>query len=209
MKHDWLQRWQEGRTGWHETGGNRSLQRHWHASSKRVLVPLCGKSKDLVWLEQLGNEVVGVELSEIAVAAFFEENALAFDIVAGELTAYAARDRRITIYCGDYFSFSEAAFSGYYDRGALVAIAPDLRESYVRHTRSLLAPDAAGLVVTVEYDQSVASGPPYSISEAAMSELWPELSRVDAVDDTDNCPPKFRAAGLRQMYEAVYSGAIE
>ena len=29
MTSDWIERWQEGRIGWHEAEGNRSLKRHW------------------------------------------------------------------------------------------------------------------------------------------------------------------------------------
>jgi thiopurine S-methyltransferase len=204
MNGDWLERWQEGRTGWHERGGNKNLQRHWRASGKRVLVPLCGKSSDLIWLEQQGNEVVGVELSEIAVTAFFEENGLDYDVVDGELTAYVARDRSITIHCGDYFRFARGPFDGYYDRGALVAIAPDERARYVRHTRKMLVEDAACLVVSVEYEQSTANGPPFSIPGALMRDLWPELTRVAAYNDMENCPPKFRDAGLKEIIEAIW-----
>lgn len=204
MNENWLERWQEGRIGWHEAAGNRSLQKHWTASGKRVLVPLCGKSRDLVWLEGQGNEVVGVELSAIAVEAFFDENEIAHSVVEGALPAYVADDRRITVYCGDYFGFAEGPFSGFYDRGALVAISPDRHKEYVRHTRSLLDADAAKLIISVEYDQSVADGPPFSISVGSMAEMWPELERVDAYDDMENCPPKFREAGLREIIESVW-----
>ena len=208
MNDDWLQRWQIGRIGWHEAEGNKSLRRHWDASGKRVLVPLCGKSKDLLWLAREGNEVVGVELSEIAAKAFFEENGIAYSREEGELPAYVAEDGRITIYCGDYFDFSlgddVAEFDAYYDRGALVAVLPDMRESYVRHSRSLLSADAFKLIITVEYDQSVADGPPFSVPEQTMLALWPELWRIDAYDDTENCPPKFRDAGLAMMLEVVW-----
>ena len=204
MNKHWLERWKVGRIGWHEAAGNRSLQKHWTASGKRVLVPLCGKSRDLDWLEGQGNEVVGVELSDIAVEAFFEENEIGYSVVEGELTAYVAEGRRITIYCGDYFRFAEGSFNGLYDRAALVALPPDLRRDYVRHTRSLLSSDAAKLIISVEYDQSVADGPPFSISAESMAEMWPELERVDAYDDMENCPPKFREAGLREIIEAVW-----
>lgn len=204
MSNHWIERWQEGRIGWHEEAGNKSLGKHWNASGKRVLVPLCGKSRDLIWLEQQGNEVVGVELSDIAVKAFFAENEIAYSVIEGELTAYVADDRRITIYCGDYFNLSRGPFSGLYDRAALVAISPDRREDYVRHTRSLLSDDADTLIVAVEYDQSIASGPPFSIPAESMNFLWPELRRVDAYDDMENCPPRFREAGLREMIEAVW-----
>lgn len=204
MNDDWLERWREGRIGWHESAGNRSLQKHWNATGKRLLVPLCGKSRDLVWLEKQGNKVVGVELSGIAAEAFFEENGIAFARIEGEFTSYVAEDRAITIHCGDFFKFAEGPFDGYYDRGALVAIAPDRREAYVRHAQSLLAADAAKLIITVEYDQSIAAGPPFSIPAAAMHRWWPELNRVDAYDDIDNGPPKFREAGLREMIEVIW-----
>ncbi len=208
MNDGWLERWQVGRIGWHEADGNRSLRKYWEASGRRVLVPLCGKSKDLLWLAGEGNEVVGVELSEIAAKAFFEENGVAYSRVDGELPAYVADDGSITIYCGDYFGFSLsddlATFDAYYDRGALVAVAPQIREAYVRHSQSLLRADAVKLIISVEYDQSVANGPPFSIPETAMLDLWPKLRRVDAYDDMDNCPPKFREAGLAMMREVVW-----
>jgi len=204
MNEHWLERWQEGRIGWHEAEGNQSLQKHWTESGKRVLVPLCGKSRDMVWLERQGNEVVGVELSEIAIEAFFEENGIAFSHVDGELPAYVAEDRPITIYCGDYFRFSGSLFDGYYDRGALIALPPELRHDYVKHTRSLVSQDASKLIIGVEYDQSIATGPPFSVSEQSMLDLWPELERIDAYDDMENCPPKFREAGLAMMLEVVW-----
>lgn len=211
MNTDWLERWRVGRIGWHETDGNKSLKKYWGASARRVLVPLCGKSKDLLWLAGQGNEVVGVELSEIAARAFFDENGIAYTRTDGELPAYVTEDGRIKICCGDYFSFSlgdgTAAFDGYYDRGALVALSPDIREAYVRHSRSLLSANAAKLIVGVEYDQSIASGPPFSIPAPTMRALWPELKRVDAYDDMDNCPPKFMAAGLTEIIETVYASA--
>ncbi|XP_014680650.1 PREDICTED: thiopurine S-methyltransferase-like, partial [Priapulus caudatus] len=42
-------------------------------SDLKVFVPLCGKSADVHWLSTLGYQVLGVECSEIAVKAFFEE----------------------------------------------------------------------------------------------------------------------------------------
>lgn len=208
MNEHWVERWREGRIGWHEAEGNRSLRKYWSESGKRVLVPLCGKTRDLIWLEGEGNEVVGVELSEIAIRAFFEENGIACSKVEGELTAYVAEDRAITIYCGDYFRFSpkiaKTPFDGYYDRGALIALPPDQRHDYVKHTRSLLSAGASKLIISVDYDQSIASGPPFSLPEQAMLALWPELECIDAYDDMENCPPKFKEAGLAMMLEVVW-----
>ena len=93
----WLERWQEGRIGWHEPEGNRSLQKYWRASGCRVLVPLCGKARDVLWLEERGNAVTGVELSDIAAQAFFVENDIDYKIEAADMPRYVATDRDIVI----------------------------------------------------------------------------------------------------------------
>lgn len=207
MTEQWLERWQVGNIGWHEAGGNSSLKKHWNVTGKRVLVPLCGKTQDLVWLERQGNEVVGVELSELAVESFFDENEIAYSCVEGELTAYVAKNRSITLYCGDFFGFTEGPFDAYYDRGALVALPADRRKEYAEHTRTLLQNDAAQLIISLEYDQSIAAGPPFSVAAEEILGYWPRLQRVDAYDDIENGPPKFRKAGLQEMIEVVWRDA--
>lgn len=204
MLEPWIERWQEGRTGWHEDEGNASLKKHWRASGRRVLVPLCGKTRDLAWLVEKGNEVIGVELSELAVKAFFEEHALRFEVIEGELPAYRALDEPITLYCGDYFALTSLRCDAHYDRGALVAVPPSLRAAYARHTSSLLEPSAEQLVITLEFDQSTANGPPFSIPPDELLSFWPGLTRIDAYDDIENGPPKFRDAGLEEMIEVVW-----
>lgn len=204
MTRQWLQRWQDGNIGWHEAQGNVSLQKYWNQSGKRVLVPLCGKSLDLVWLEGQGNEVVGVELSELAVMAFFDENEIAYTLIEGPLNAYVAKGRAITIFCGDFFRFSAERFDAYYDRGALIALPPEMRQEYVAHVRTLLAENAAKLVVTVEYDETIATGPPFSVPASEVLDYWPEFQRIAAYDDIANCPPKFKEAGLNRMLEVVW-----
>lgn len=207
MTEQWLERWQVGNIGWHEAGGNSSLKKHWNVTGKRVLVPLCGKTQDLVWLERQGNEVVGVELSELAVESFFDENEIAYSCVEGALTAYVAKNRSITLYCGDFFGFTEGPFDAYYDRGALVALPADRRKEYAEHTRTLLQNDAAQLIISLEYDQSIAAGPPFSVAAEEILGYWPRLQRVDAYDDIENGPPKFRKAGLQEMTEVVWRDA--
>jgi len=200
----WIERWQEGRTGWHEDEGNASLKKHWRAKGRRVLVPLCGKARDLTWLADQDNEVIGVELSELAVEAFFEEQALHFDVIEGKLPAYRALDKPITIYCGDYFALTTLRCDAHFDRGALIAVPPSLRAAYARHTSTLLESSAEQLVITLEYDQSKANGPPFSVPPEELLSYWPELTRVDAYDDIENGPPKFRDAGLEEMIEVVW-----
>ena len=81
----WLDRWQEDRIGFHEANVNRHLQ-NWFprlapAPGSGVFLPLCGKAVDIHWIARQGFEVVGIELSSIAIEAFFAENSLDFERV--------------------------------------------------------------------------------------------------------------------------------
>ena len=204
MSEPWIERWAEGRIGWHEAGGNASLRKYWRASGRRVLVPLCGKTQDLLWLAERGNEVVGIELSELAIRAFFDENELAYTVDNEEMPGYRAAGRPITIFCGDYFEFTNETFDACFDRGALIAMSAESRSVYAEHTTSLLQPGAEHLLITVEYDQQAAEGPPFSLAAEEVLSYWPGMKRIDAYDDLDNAPPKFLDAGLKEFIEVVW-----
>lgn len=204
LTEQWLQRWQEGRTGWHEEEGNKSLRKHWRVTGRQVLVPMCGKSPDLKWLADRGNKVIGVELSDLAVEAFFAEQGLEYDVSEDGMRCYRARDAEISIYCGDYFSLTSISCDAHYDRGALIAMSPDLRPRYAAHTSSLLSPDAEQLVISLEYDQQVVKGPPYSVPASEVQSYWPRLRCIDEHDDFPNAPPKFAEAGLTELIEKVW-----
>ena len=210
MRDMWLARWREGRIGWHETEGSALLKRYWPrlVRGSSVLVPLCGKSVDLVWLAKRGFEVVGVELSAIAVQSFFEEHELDFEnSLAGALQCYRATSLPITIYQGDYFEFDGGPFHALYDRGALVALPPPQRQRYAEHTRGLLEEDAYHMVVTLEYDDTAISGPPFSVAGSEVEGYFPVLSCVFTRNDIETGPPKFRDAGLKEVVESVWASA--
>lgn len=204
MKEQWLERWQIGKTGWHEAEGNSKLKQHWRATRRRVLVPMCGKSTDMKWLADQGNQVVGVELSDLAVEAFFAEQALDYTVQDGELRIYQAVESGITIYCGNVFDLQSIQCDAHYDRGALVAMPDEVRQAYAAHVSSLLVPDAEQLVISLEYDDTVAVGPPFSVSDEEVLSYWSDLKCIDAHDDIANAPPKFIEAGLTEMIEKVW-----
>ena len=140
-----------------------------------------------------------------AIAAFFAEHELEFDREpGGPLDRYTAKNYPITLYCGDYFSFESATFDALYDRGALVALPQDQRLRYVEHTRQLLRADATRLVITLEYDQRVVNGPPFSVLPGELAGYWDDLVRGGEKSDIENCPPKFRKAGLTDILEVVW-----
>lgn len=174
----WHSRWSANQIGFHEGAANASLQRWWPtlalAAGSRVFVPLCGKSADLAWLAAQGHEVVGVELSALAVQAFFAENGLTPERAeVGALIRWSAG--RVTIYQGDVFAFdAPGRFDAAWDRAALIALPPDVRIRYATHVRRQLRADAPILVVTLVYDQARRDGPPFSVPDAELRAHHPE-----------------------------------
>jgi len=210
MSEDWVARWREGRTGWHEASGNALLKRYWPdlPDGISVLVPLCGKSADLLWLAGRGYAVTGVELSEVAVHGLFADNGLDYTVTECDgLPCYRAIDLPLTVCCGDFFEWRGGPFDALYDRGALVAVDPSDRPRYVDHVKKSLRPDAFRMVITLEYDQRRAAGPPWSVPASEMLAHWPDLKRAFEHDDLANCPPKFREAGLSEMLEVAWTSA--
>ena len=129
----WHSRWEAGQTGWHEPEGNVALHKFWPslASDSRVLVPLCGKSSDLLWLAEQGCSVTGVELSEIAARVCFDDAGLPFETEnSGGFNWFRCREANIVIAVGNYFEFLDAPFDALYDRAALVALPPKKRVEY-------------------------------------------------------------------------------
>ncbi|SBV51763.1 thiopurine S-methyltransferase [Xanthomonas bromi] len=105
--HFWLERWQLGHTGFHQPEVLPLLQKHWPvlqlSKQARVLVPLCGKTLDMHWLAAQGHRVLGVEVSPLAVAHFFDEAGLQpqrHNSPAGEHFIAGP----IEIICGDAFA---------------------------------------------------------------------------------------------------------
>ncbi len=208
MTEPWLERWEQGRIGWHEQGGNANLKKHWPdlTEGSRVLVPFCGKAYDLAWLAHRRLNVVGVELSEIAVEAFFLEQKLEYEVDdRGKLLRYRSQTQPIVLYCGDFFDFESEPFDALFDRGALVAVPADDRPRYVEHTKGLLMDDAYRLIITLEYDQAAVKGPPFAVMPDEITSYWNDLQILNRHNDIDNCPPKFKAAGLTEIIETAWS----
>lgn len=209
MKPDyWLERWREGRIGFHRADVNPRLVEHLPRLDDcvRVLVPLCGKSADLDWLAAHGLEVVGVELSELAARAFFEERRLEPQRrQQGAFVVY--QHGAVQIWVGDFFATDEAtlgSFDAVYDRAAMIALPEDLRARYVAHLPTLLTPKAKLLLLTLHFDAE--GGPPFSVSPAEVERSYPQASitALASVDARADAPgPVERGASF--VHENVYS----
>jgi thiopurine S-methyltransferase len=179
MEHEfWQAKWRANEIGFHQAQVHPLLVAQWPrlgiARDARVLVPLCGKSHDLAWLRDSGPEVVGLELSEIAVAAYFAERSLTpTSSRTGPYTVYATD--RLTLFCGDVFAATPAwcgRFDAIYDRAALIALAPTQRTAYLATLRGLCGPGARGLLITVEYPEGLIAAPPFSIATDEVMALY-------------------------------------
>lgn len=207
----WQGRWARGEIGFHLDQVHPALLRHWSRlnlpKDAKVLVPLCGKSLDLAWLAGQGFKVLGVELSQKAVEAFFSEHKLDAEISQhGAFSVY--RSGALEIYCGDIFALTAddvAACQGIYDRAALIALPPPMRQRYAAHLSAILPAGCQQLLVTLVYDQAQMDGPPFAVSDAEVSALYAsswqlELLEAKKVAATN---PRMRELGL-QLEERFY-----
>jgi thiopurine S-methyltransferase len=176
-KQFWVHAWEEGRTGFHQSQFNDKLLTYFpqllSRENQKVLVPLCGKSKDMLWLALQGLEVRGIELYEEAVRAFFAENKLPPPEVTRDQNFVTYSQGRFRISSGNFFKFHEtAAYDLIYDRAALVALPPEMRRDYVNVLRRALKENGKYLLLTYEYDESELQGPPFSIPEEEVRKLY-------------------------------------
>jgi thiopurine S-methyltransferase len=171
MSTEWHERWEEGRIGFHSETVHSDLlsfgDRFLGGGKQRVLVPLCGKTLDLRWLAEAGHDVVGIELVEQAVRSFFDESGLSPEVEdLGAARAYRANN--VTILCGNIFDLEPAhvgEIGRIWDRAALVALPPEMRGRYVEKLRTLVGPGTRVLQNCFDYDQSLMSGPPFSVPD--------------------------------------------
>ncbi|MBT9239265.1 thiopurine S-methyltransferase [Pseudomonas sp. MG-2] len=207
----WQQRWADNQIGFHQAQVNPYLQKYWPTlglvPGSRVLVPLCGKSLDLAWLAGQGHRVLGVELSRRAVEAFFREHGLQAEV--GQRGAFEVwRSGDVELWCGDIFALQAEDIgdcAGLYDRAAVIALPSQMRGAYMQLLSGLLPTGCQGVVVTLDYDQALLGGPPFSVGDQELRQGFAgwqvdELEVVEVIEES----PKFLQAGVSSLLERVY-----
>lgn len=207
----WHARWQANEIGFHQQEINPHLQRFWPqlgVTGGTVFVPLCGKSRDMLWLASQGHRVLGVEISPIAAAAFFGENGL--DVEPMQEARFVRRQiAELTLLEGDLFDLAPAHLDGVtavYDRASLIALPPPMRERYAAHMAALLPGGTPVLLVTLDYPQPEMDGPPFAVSTAEVAALFGACFDIDSLGGQDILAenPRFQARGLTRLEERVY-----
>ncbi|WP_201502594.1 thiopurine S-methyltransferase [Psychrobacter cibarius] len=180
----WHSRWQEKRIGFNQSAVNLLLINYFKQlnlpAGSRVFVPLCGKSIDMAWLAAQSYDVVGVELVETAVQAFFTEQNIsptvhqhvdnsAIKYYQGQLSG-----QTITLWVADIFALSSediGSVKAMYDKAALIALPENMRTKYSEHIRKISG-HAPQFIITLTYDQSKKAGPPFSISSEQIQQYY-------------------------------------
>ncbi len=208
----WQQRWREGQIGFHLREVNPLLRMYWPLLSlpqgARVLVPLCGKSQDLAWLAAQGYQVIGVELSPLAVGAFFEEQRLCpAQKSHGQHSGHCVDG--IEIWCGDFFELQHSQvgrIDAIYDRAALIALPEPMRRRYAQQLLTLTGA-VPQLLITLDYPQDKMDGPPFAVSNQEVTSLYEHRYRQTKPHvcyDALGSNPRFIEKGLSRMAECVY-----
>ena len=209
----WLDRWQEDRIGFHEASVNRHLQ-NWFpglapAPGSGVFLPLCGKAVDIHWIAGQGFEVVGIELSSIAIEAFFAENSLDFERVETDRFAQY-KSANITLLQGDFFDLKQDDLNNcqlVYDRAALIALERHDRPRYYDHMLSILPASCDMLLISLEYDQTEMQGPPFSVPSEEIIQRYRDAFSIHTLETSNIIDerPRWRKVGLSALQESVFS----
>lgn len=210
----WLERWHKMEIGFHLPEVNAVLmkyaERFPEPDKQHVLVPLCGKTVDIIWLLERGYRVTGIELSEIALKELAEqiETVFGWSLECSSTPAGTTwQHERVTLIQGDFFKVTPEQLGQVdviYDRAALVALPEPMRADYVRHL-ILLGPVAEQFLVTLDYDQQRMDGPPFALSdeEVRMHYRSHQIETLEERELIDN-EPRFRERGLESFIQRCY-----
>jgi len=219
----WENLWQKGDTSFHLPEVNEKLLANMdeligvrgvggEGVVRNILVPLCGKSLDMVHLHSQGHNVVGCEGVEVACTQFFADNKIEYTrtpLEGIEGSLFSSTDGRLRIYQCDFLALTaeivHTKFDAVWDIQALVAINPRDRKQYVRTVRSLMADEFRYLLVTIEYEPFAHLGRPHSISYNAVKELFGSFSNVKFVAAQPALSPPWKSEWRENVF-AMHAG---
>lgn len=209
----WHGRWSQNQIGFHQPEGHPLLRKFWGnlglSPGATVLVPLCGKTLDMHWLVAQGFQVIGIELSALAVDAFFAEARLSPEISSLDSGHIRYQAGPITLYCGDILTLPPHHLSkvdAVYDRAALIALPTPLRDAYTGYLLSGLPAKTPWLLITVDYDTSIMTGPPFAIPAEEVKARFGKTHSLKHLGEQDSLEPdsRLREKGLTALMETVW-----
>lgn len=115
-----------------------------------------------------------------------------------------------TFFCGDFFSLSKELLSdvpyAVYDRAALIALPPLMRERYVQKLSELLPTGSKILLITLIYDPEQMNGPPFSVSNSEVESLYSTHFEIKKIADSQgpDIVGNLADRGLQDAAESVF-----
>lgn len=189
----WLNKWDDNQIGFHQSEYNPHLIDYFPSylnkivKKPKVFVPLCGKTKDIIYLAQNSEKVIGVELAEKACIDFFIENSLQFQCeeISSDLKVF--KGLNIELYCGDIFELNDNYFKDcdlIYDRASLVALPTDLRNKLYQLYKNMVLNGSTLFAILFEYDQSKMDGPPFAILPTEIKDRFKEfqIKQINSIE---------------------------
>lgn len=143
----------------------------------RVLVPLCGKTLDMLFLARHATEVIGVELVPRAVEEFFAENGLE----PVEESPGVFRCGNLVIRCQDLFELTPEELGPIdlvYDRASLIAFPQDMRRRYIAKIGELTRPGGRYFLNTLEYSP-VLPEPPFTVGPEEVASYYLDSFEIE------------------------------
>ena len=100
-----------------------------------------------------------------------------------------------------------AGIDAVYDRAALIALPPAMRNDYARLLIKTLPKAARILLITLEYPQAQMDGPPFSVHSEEIHALFGDNFNIEHLLEQDVLAEseKFRDRGLTSLIEKVYT----
>ena len=219
----WHDMWEQNSLGFHRDDHNPLLLKHWpevsthipYQKKPTILLPLCGKSHDILWLMQQGYTVFGIELVEIAIRSFFYENNLQL-----HKNNLSIAKRSFPLWCSegiilcqaDLFDLPKNSSTAtcFYDRAALVALPPSGQEAYVKQLITLAPQLTSGLLITIEFQSHSNSSPPYSTPPEQVQYLYNPWFHVKLLCCKEcPAPPSIQMQGVTTAKEYAYMLTIK
>lgn len=192
IKKFWEKKWEKQEIPFHEEKVQSSLLKfeslyNGKKLSKKAFVPLCGKTKDMIWLKERGYDVFGIELSEVAIIDFMKENNLKYSSKKMEKgTLYSSE--KINIYGGDIFDLPEELIQTHrsdfiLDRAALIALDYEDRKKYYEVLKFFMKEKACLLLILFESLKEPPRRPPYPISKEELKENFSEGFTLELLEE--------------------------
>ncbi|MCW8936161.1 MAG: thiopurine S-methyltransferase [Gammaproteobacteria bacterium] len=213
----WQQRWDLDQIAFHLPTVNPHLvsflEKFNISPSSQIFIPLCGKSLDITWLASHNYSVIGIECSNKAIVDFFQEQGIESETKdVSKFISHQAKN--IQLLQGDFFDLDQKLLkdiSLLYDRASLIALPFDKRKQYVNLLSNILPSDSQILLITLEYDQNIMSGPPFSVSNNEVKALYEDKYNIDILheDDVIEGYKTFKQRGLGSLVERVYKLSLK